>query len=56
MAAVALRDGEIRYTYERFSLALKGRAPAEKPRTPRLRVAYASHVYTQSTLEPGGQS
>ena len=30
MAAAALRDWEIRYNYERFSLALQGRTPAEK--------------------------
>jgi len=30
VAAVALRDWETRYNYERFSLALQGRTPAEK--------------------------
>ena len=41
VAAVALRDWETRYNYERFSLALKGRTPAEKLAAlrPRLRVA-----------------
>src|SRR5207237_9247559 len=29
-AAAALRDWETRYNYERFSLALQGRTPAEK--------------------------
>ena len=40
-AAVALRDWETRYNYERFSLALKGRTPAEKLAAlrPPLRVA-----------------
>jgi transposase InsO family protein len=30
VAAAALRDWETRYNYERFSLALQGRTPAEK--------------------------
>ena len=30
IAAAALRDWETRYNYERFSLALQGRTPAEK--------------------------
>jgi transposase InsO family protein len=30
VAAVALRDWETRYNFERFSLALQGRTPAEK--------------------------
>lgn len=58
VAAVALRDWETRYNYERFSLALEGRTPAEKLAAlpPPRRVAQASHVCARSTLETEGQS